>query len=445
MKAIADRIGLAALGAAALTLSTGVMLLWYLGYVPNFKEDRGKHDLTAEFAAVPQLQEGDPVRVDGRLEGRVTQIADIGGGRGARVTFNLGDEAGPIYRDAIAELRWKDLLGGSFYLEIDRGTRRTGPIGDAVIPRAHTRSQVEVDDVTTIFEGRARNGLTTIPRELSRGLREPRKLTRLLDTAARVSPSLTQGLQGVRGVRQDEDLRALITGSAGTVAALDAPRDGLRRLVGGAAAFVGTTARRTGELRSTLRQGPELTQRLDATLARLDVTLGKVDGLAGSLQRSARSIAPTLAALRPTIGRTATLLDHARPLVANLEPATIALATLARSGLPLLTGLQPSFDRLDDTILPKLAEKDPQTGKPTSVMIGGTAAGFGGAASQQDENGHFIRFPASGGSENVHLPCHTSLVDPTVASIAVCESFETALKTYLQYIPNLSPVPGGTR
>lgn len=444
MTLLRDRFGMAGLGATALILSVFVTLFWYLGYAQKLFEGEGRK-VRAEFTAVPQLQEGDPVRVDGREEGRVRKIEDVGGGRGALVTFDVKDQAGPLYRDAQVQLRWKNLLGGAFYLEVDRGTKQAGDLDGATIPRAQTVQQVEVDDVTTIFEGRARTGLTTMPGQLSKGLRDPAALPALLDAAADASPALEQGLRGLRGTTPDTDLRNLVTGAAATVTALDAPRDELRSLVAGAAATLGTTGARNAELRRTLAEGPGLTQQVRTTLARLDTTLEGADGLVGKLDRSAADLGPTLAALRPTLSSTASLLDRARPLVRTLRPTVTSLARLGRTGLPLLDRLQPSLDRLDDTILPFMSRKDPITGKPTSAMIGGTAAGFGGAASQQDTNGHFIRFPASIGSENVYLPCKTALIDPTAAQSVACDTLEKAAQTYLSYLPQLPATRRGKR
>jgi len=434
MTQLRSRFGMAGLGAFVLALSIGLCLFWYLGYAQKLLTDEGR-TVRAEFPVVPQLQEGDPVRVDGREEGRVQKIEDIDGGRGALVTFDVDEDAGPLYRDSSVQLRWKSLLGGSFYLEIDRGTPQAGDLGGQTIPRRQTTNQVEVEDLTSVFQGGARQGLVTLPGEFSRGLRDPDAINGLLDAAQSASPDLERALRGVRGSDPDVDLRGVITGTAATVTALDAPQDDLRKLVAGAASTLSTTAAREGELRQTLDAGPAATENVRATLARLDTTLSGADRLVGKLQRSAGDVAPTLAALRPTLVQTASLLGRARPLVRTLRPTARSLGTLGRTGLPLLDGLQPSLDRLEKTILPFLSRKDPGTGKPTSAMIGGTAAGFGGAASQQDSNGHFIRFPASIGSENVYLPCHTSLTDPTVAQLAVCEDLGKAFETYLDYLP----------
>jgi len=443
MSALRNRFGDAGLGAFALILSIVVMLFWYLGYAQNVLEGQGR-EVTAEFASTQQLQQGDLVKVDGRDEGRVRKIENLPGERGARVTFDVKDDAGPLYRDAEVQLRWKSLLGGSFYLEVDRGTSQAGSL-NGTIPREQTREQVEVDDITTIFQDGARTGLTELPDELSRALRDPGSLAGLLDQTQSDSPALARGLRGVRGRDQDVDLRNVITGTAATTSALDAPRDELRALVAGAAATLGTTAGRDDELRQTLQLGPAVTQDVRATLARLDDTLAGADGLVAKLQRSAGDLDPTLAALRPTLVSTAKLVERARPLVRALRPTARSLGVLGRSGKTVLDGLQPSLDRLDHKILPFMSRKDPGTGKPTSAMIGGTAAGFGGAASQQDGNGHFIRFPASIGSENVYLPCKTALVDPTAKQLVACDAFEDAFQRYLQYVPKLSESPRRSR
>lgn len=442
MSGLSNRIGTLGIGIAAIVLSVAVTLFWYLGYAQKIFEPPARI-MKVEFPAVQQLQEGDPVRLDGREEGRVQEIADLGGGRGALVTFDVSEEAGPVYGDAEVELRWKNLLGGAFYLEVDRGTPRGGELGNRTIPRDQASSQVEVDDVVSVFEGDAREGLISIPKELNKGLADPDGLERLLGAAEDASPGLERSLLALRGNTLDSTLRRFVTGTAATVAALDAPEDGLRRLVAGAGATLETTAARSADLSQTLEAGPQLTEDVRVTLARLDTTLAGTDQLVDKLDRSAGDLEPTLKQLRPTLASTAALLDRAQPLVRDLRPTARSLAGLGRSGPPLIDDLQPSLDRIDEEILPFLSRKDPGTGKPTSVMIGGTAAGFGGSASQQDENGHFIRFPVTVGSSTANISCETTLTDPSAAELLVCDSLQEAFEEYLEYVPDPSFL-GGT-
>src|SRR5262249_19576677 len=105
--------------------------------------------------------------------------------------------------------------------------------------------------------------------------------------------------------------------------------------------------------------------------------------------------------------------------------------------------IQPSLDRIDHTILPYLARKDPGTGYSTTVMIGGTAAGFGGAASALDQNGHMICFPATAGTKSLHLPCGSSVTDPTKPGARACAALREAMNASLGYLP-LSTAPPGS-
>jgi ABC-type transporter Mla subunit MlaD len=276
---------------------------------------------------------------------------------------------------------------------------------------------------------------------MATGLSDPAAINSSLTTLADVAPDITTGVGALRGQQQDQDLRRLVANTATTVKLLGTPSRELRGLVSGAAATLQTTAARDQDVRSILDQGPLVTRTTTQTLARVDGTLAKADRLIRNVRTSADKVAPTLARLRPALVSTGTLLTKARPLARDLRPTVSSLAATAHTGVPLLNELQPSIDRIDKTILPYLGREDPGTGKSTTVMIGGTAAGFGGAASQMDLLGHFIRFPALGGTKTAYLPCKTSLADPAAASFLACDSLETALKTYLQYVPPLLTTP----
>jgi hypothetical protein len=143
------------------------------------------------------------------------------------------------------------------------------------------------------------------------------------------------------------------------------------------------------------------------------------------------------------VARGAQLVRRAVPLLRALRPAASGLASAARNGLPLVNGLAPSLDRLVKTILPYINEIDPGTKKSTAVMIGGTFSSLGsGAAGQMDENGHFIRFPATSGNSSFNsLPCQVYINNPDAAQIAACNSLQDALGAFLNADP-LGPTPG---
>jgi hypothetical protein len=191
--------------------------------------------------------------------------------------------------------------------------------------------------------------------------------------------------------------------------------------------------------------------RADRTVAALDHTLRLADPLVADLRRPAPQVAPTLRALRPTVVRADALLRRAEPLLHALRPATTALVTASRVSLPLVRELAPSLERLDRTILPYMAEVDPETQHSTSEMIGPTFTGLGsGAAGQQDVNGHFIRFPATSGSSPAYLPCQEYFGNPSAPKTVACKSLQDALNSYLSYnpfggAPGSEPPPGGSK
>lgn len=402
--------------------------------------------ITAEFDRAGQLYKGDQVRLEGNIDGKVTKVAPAGDGSEAlRATLAVEEEAGEIYADARARLRFKSVLGGSYYVELQRGTPGAGPLGDRVIARDRTNIQTELEDVTDIFRNGAVTGATTMPGELATALSDTQSPVELLKTLDDVSPDAIAALDAVRGQQKGQDIPELIDNASVAVAALDTPMDDIRTVVGGAAATLRTTGGRADEIRETLAAGPGVTFDLANTLVRVDGTLDTARGLIGRLEEGVPQIAPTLRDLRPTLVLTAETLENAKPVLRQ-APATVqALTEVGPRLKPLLDGLRPGLDRTAETILPYLARKDPVTGYSTSTMIGGFASGFGGIGNNYDQNGHFVRFPAAFGPGSSYIPCSSNLIDPGAPSQLACDSFNQAVETYFNYLPpgNSAAAPGG--
>jgi virulence factor Mce-like protein len=402
----------------------------------------GDRVVDATFVNAQQLHEGDSVRIAGVPVGTVKTIKLEDGARAATVSLGLDDSAGPLYRDATAQVRWKTALGGAFYVDLKRGTNKAGDLGGATIAQSNTSGQVEVEDLTSVIANGARSGLQTLPGELGKALADPQEPAQALRKLADVSPSVAAGLGAVRGQHRDRDLRRLLSATAKTVAALDSPTDDMRGVVSGAAATLSTTGARQAELRSTIAAAPATISHTQATFTRLDGTLDLADGLIAKLHGPATQVGPTLNELRPTVVRANDLLHESVPLLRSLRPAVTSLARVSRQGVPLLDEVQPSIDKVDKTILPFLDEVDPETQRTTAEMIGPTFAGLGaGAAGQEDDNGHFIRFPATSGSSPLYLPCQIYFGNPDKDKIVACESLQKDLDRFLKYNP-LGPIQG---
>lgn len=396
----------------------------------------GTRTVTVDFAHAAQLHTGDQVRIAGDIDGKVTSIKPSPDREAARVKLAVDkDRGGPIYADATARLREKTLLGGAFFVELERGTPSAGDLGDKVIGVDRTSVQTEIEDVTDIFRQDAVTGMQTLPKELGTALSDPSKPATALRTANDVAKDAATAVYAARGQKPGQDIPDLVASTARTVDALDTPDDDVRTVVAGAAATLATTGRRAAEIEQTIAAAPGATDDLTHTLARLDGTLGVARTLVHKLDKGVPQVAPTLAALRPTLPLTTQTLRNARPLLREVGHTANAAGQFGNQGVPLIKEIDPSLRRLNDTILPYLARKDPIDGYSTTVMTGGFFAGFAGVGSGMDSLGHYVRFAASLGASSAYLPCKSNLIDPTASGLLACDSFNTALKNYLSYVP----------
>ncbi|PTL58167.1 MlaD family protein [Paraconexibacter algicola] len=432
----------AALGLVALTVAILVLVLGMTGAISRLFDNAQTRTVRAAFADSQQLRPEDGVRIQGLEAGEVTKTELSDDGRTTLVTMEVETDKGGLYADAGAVTRFQTVLGGRFYVDLQRGSAARGPLR-GTIPASRTGRQVEIDDVASVVRGDAASGLRTLPGELATALEDEQAPARLLDRVADAAPDIETGVGALRGQDLDRDLRDLVSETAKTVSALDGPRDELRTVISGAATTLGTIADRGDDVRALAARAPATLRQVDLTTARLDRTLTLANPLVKRLQPAADDVAPTFRALRPVIADADALATRAKPLVRALRPAVTSLAGAAKAGLPLLEELEPSLDRLDDVILPYLAEKDSGTGKSTAVMIGGTFAGLAaGAGGQMDANGHFIRFPATVGSSNLSsIPCQVYLNNPDAEQLVACQTLQEALGTFFGYQP-LGPTPG---
>ncbi|HEV3055405.1 MAG TPA: MlaD family protein [Solirubrobacteraceae bacterium] len=429
------------LGGITLLIFLGIVLGVMAGAIGPQMFSGGGRKVTAVFANVEQLIAGDEVRVDGVYEGTVSSIKLDPGGRSTSVTMTVFGSAGPLYRDATATIAWKTVLGGAFNVDLTRGNVAAGPLGSNTIPVSRTTNQVELDDLLSFDQGSAKAGLQRMFGELATALSQPQPPSRLLGTLAAVSPAVTTGIGALRGQVQDSDLRNLVTGAASTVQALDAPNGQLRSLVQGAAATVAVTAARAGDIQAALDEATPAMDQTKTTFAQLRTTLALANPLLRSLSGSVGQVAPTVEQLYPTVVGARNLLNTAVPLLHALPPTLRSLASTSRQGVPLLQTVTPSLDRLENTVLPYLNTVDPSSNHTTAEMIGPTAEALGpDIAGQEDQNGHFIRFPATAGSSPLYLPCQIYAGNPTTNQLLACESLQSLLSSFVNYNP-LSNIP----
>jgi len=438
-RVIPDRDAL--LGLTVLAVLTALMAANFTGFLHDALEKDPSRTVRATFRTTQQLAPGDKVRIDGLDVGKVDKLTLDKGGRTTTATLKLADDAGPLYADARAQVRFKLLLGSAFYIRLQRGNARRGTLGDEAIPATRTSSQIELEDVTSLIQGDSRRGLRSLLKESTAALSDKARLPTALDALAEASPELEGATSALRGQDQDRDLQDLVRNASRAVHALDAPGDDLRAVVSDTGRVVATTARRRDDIQRLLAVAPAASTQARRTFTDLHRTLDGVDPLVSDLMPAAPAVAPTVTGLRATATRGASLLQRARPLARALRPAVIRLGAAARQGVPLLAALKPTLRRLDSTVLPNLNERDPQTQLTTAEAIGPFFSSFGQAGGQMDKFGHFIRFPATAGNASAYLPCQTYLLNPDKPKAIVCKSLQEALDAVLSYNPS-EPPPG---
>lgn len=431
----------------AITIVVFLLLIYasYKTILPNLISGVSGQQVTAYFVNTGQLKTLDPVRERGVYVGTINSIAPVRGTRLTAVRMTVQQKGLPLYRDATAEISERNLLGGTFYLNLKPGLRGSGA-GSNTIPASRTTYQIEAEDVLSFDRGAAQRGLKILPGQLAQTFSDPSVPAGSIATLARVSPDLTQGLSGVRGQFADADLQSFVRSSDRAVRAFDSPDNEARSLVSGMAATLQTTAAQQGALQYVFSRSPAIQRRIQTTLANLQTTLHEADPLVSQLMPAADALAPTLAQFHPAVVRTNRLLVQARPLVRSLRPSSRDLAQMAQAGAPVVAGLTPSLARLGYTVFPYLNVKDPETQLTPAESVGPFFSSWGGAAAETDANGHFFRFPASGGEQSLSndLPCTTFFTDPTAKSLIACDQIGTAIAEYLNYNP-AAPTPGTDR
>lgn len=390
------------------------------------------HEITAQFENAQQLRPGDPVRINGVDSGEIAKIELADDARTATVTMRVEDKAGDIYRNARADIQFRSLLGGSMYVSLNRGTPDAGDLGTETIAADRTSDQVELDDVSTVVEGRTKKGLKRLPDELADAFADRRDPARGLEALADVAPDVRKGASALRGVAEGTDLQRLIRNSRRAAQALDTKDRDLQQLISGTAATLNTLAARSADLSATFRTAPAAARNVSVTMDRLVPTLSGADTLLAKLRDPADDVAPTVQRLRPAVVSADRTLDSARPLLRSLPTAATSLAAAARDGKPLLDDLTTSLKRVDEKFLPNMDKKDPATGYTVAQMVGAGTGGLAMTSAQRDANGHFIRFAASVGSNPLYSPCQIFFGNPDKKDELVqCQSLDKTVTDVL--------------
>ena len=141
-------------------ISLGVLSYMAVNMIGPCRPFAGCQSLNVEFKNASGLLHSNDLRVAGVKAGQVTQIRNQGGM--AVVAIQVQRDFLPVYRDAHAIVRPKNLLGET-YVEVDRGSPSAGEMREGdTIALDHTITPVQVDEVLNALDPDTRTKLQIV-------------------------------------------------------------------------------------------------------------------------------------------------------------------------------------------------------------------------------------------------------------------------------------------
>jgi virulence factor Mce-like protein len=389
----------------------------------------GGQIIKAEFSNVPNLRNGNPVRVAGVNIGKVVEVQPTSERDGVTVSMRIDKNSGiQIKRDARVGIWWRTLLGRNMEVEIEPGSPSAPPLQGAVIPRSQTEAQVEFDQLFQPLDETGRQAVRTMIKEFDTGFGDGGPPGRSIDRFAPTMRAVAPGIGALRGSTRG-DLTRLVTSTSRAMGGLARHETQLGELVESADLALGVTAARRADLGATIRQGPQTLRDTRGTVQRLRATLDIADRLAPQLRPGARRLDDALAETRPALRQAAPLLRDARPTFSALRSALGDLAVAGKAGVPVMRGFTPTLKRTESTLLPWLRRHDDATKVTNGDAIGPLFSILASAGSNFDPAGHLMRFLGLAGGERTlnFSPCQTFLVDPNAKQRVECRALVRAL------------------
>lgn len=411
-----------------------IALVVYMAVAHDIPLINGKPGYTvrAEFASVNQVSTNTPVRVNGVDVGKVDRIgAGDDPQRSSEVTLRITDGDITVRQDARAEIRWRTILGGRMYVDLQPGSPRSPELGGGTIPLARTNNQTELDDVLQVYDGGTDQAQRDVLRGLDRGFGDPQTTRGAIDALPDLD-TVRRGLPPYSGTEKG-DLRKLVAATAATAESLGADPRRLQGLVTGAQRTLSATAGRSSELAAFLRESPPALDSTLTTMRRVRTTLGHLDPTVEALRPGVRTLEPATDKATPALRQARALLRDLRPLLGDLRPAFGDLATVGRNGTPLIKELGPVVARVNDVVLPWLARTDKATQVRNATSIGATFSVLNMAAAEFDGVGYRLHLSTPAANNSVISLYSTQLratclrAARTAAQRAACPSLARAL------------------
>jgi len=222
------------------------------------------YHVRAAFATGAQLVPGDDVTISGVPVGRVGRVQPADGV--ALVALEIHTQYAPLFRDARAMVKSKNLLGET-YVELSRGTTAAGPLPDGgQIPKQHTLTPVEVDQVLSILDADTRQQLVLLINTLGEAVQGRGQD---LNASAADLPDVARSLETIAGAvaSQSGHLDTLLASLDKVLQTLAAYHAQLRLLLTDWDRLMRSLASNESDLQGTIVQEDRVAAILDRALA----------------------------------------------------------------------------------------------------------------------------------------------------------------------------------
>ncbi len=296
-----------AVGAAAVLVAVAVVLLFVMG--------GDEYRVKARFSAASQMVKGNQVKSGGRVVGTVKSIELTPGGL-AELELSLDDSVAPLRQGTEATLRLASLSGvANRYVDLripsERPGVRAAAIADGgVISSDRTTSAVDIDELFSLFDKRARQGLKNVIRGFGESYdgkgKEYSAGWQYLDPSLRAAQMLFAEVN-----RDTPLLERFVVASSRLMTDLADRDDDIATLVDQWATATGAIAAEEQSLSQAVGRLPSFMRRANTTFVNLRSLLDDADPLVDESL-------PVTPKLRRVLGELRPLAQDARPVVRDL-------------------------------------------------------------------------------------------------------------------------------
>jgi phospholipid/cholesterol/gamma-HCH transport system substrate-binding protein len=296
-----------AIGAGVVLVVVGVLLVLVTG--------GDDYRVKARFAAASQMVKGNQVKSGGRVVGTVESIELTRGGL-AELELKLDDTVAPLRVGTEATLRLASLSGvANRYVDLripsERPGARAATIADGgVISSERTTSAVDIDELFSLFDKRARQGLKNVIRGFGESYdgkgKEYSAGWQYLDPSLRAAQMLFAEVN-----RDTPLLERFVVASSRLMTDLADRDDDIATLVDQWATATGAIAAEEQSLSRAVGRLPSFMRRANTTFVNLRGLLDDADPLVDESLPVTPKLRRVLAQLRP-------LAQDARPVVRDL-------------------------------------------------------------------------------------------------------------------------------